>query len=223
MNFVVNLPHIQCWIKKEFLYDFKKGFGEYVPCTWVTLKSIPRRAFYIESYLPEYGALYDKLPISAYVWKTDIDLDKQLPLDFLQLWDGFSYHITVIEKQYLQHSRVEIILRDGSRMGGEYLFTVDSAHADPNIPNVTESEVPTEHKSHNIGKLDNGQWFAQPNNRMLFFESSVNKAKGLNVPDFKVSSKYYHCEQNPKWVFGDSDEYFYPSYEVNKKPTKNDN
>jgi hypothetical protein len=58
---------------------------------------------------------------------------------------------------------------------------------------------------------------------MLFFESSANKAKGLNVPDFKVSSKYYHCEQNPKWVFGDSDEYFYPSYEVNKKPTKNDN
>ena len=55
---------------------------------------------------------------------------------------------------------------------------------------------------------------------MLFFESSANKAKGLNVPDFKVSSKYYHCEQNPKWVFGDSDEYFYPSHEVNKKPEK---
>jgi hypothetical protein len=93
-------------------------------------------------------------------------------------------------------------------MSGVYLFTVDSAHSDPNTPNVTESEVPSEHKGHNIGQLDNGQFFAQPNNRMIWHESSANPGK-LKTPDFKVSTKYWHCEQNAKWVFGDSDEYFY--------------
>lgn len=208
MNFVVNTPYIQAYIKKEYLYDFQKGHGEFVPCNWVTLKSIPRRAFYIEAYLPEYGALYDKLPLSAFTWRTDIKPEEQLPLDYLQLWDGFSYHITIIEKQYLQYSQVDVILKDGKKMSGVYLFTVDSAHSDPNTPNVTESEVPSEHKGHNIGQLDNGQFFAQPNNRMIWHESSANPGK-LKTPDFKVSTKYWHCEQNAKWVFGDSDEYFY--------------
>jgi len=212
MNFVVNVPYTQCWIKKEFLYDHQKGHGEFVPCVWVTMKSIPRRAFYVEAYLPDYGALYDKLPLSAFVWRTDIKESEQLPLDFLQLWDGFSYHITVIEKQYLQFSRVDVILKDGRKMGGVYLFTIDSAHSDPNTPNVSESEVPSEHKAHNIGRLDNGQYFAQPNNRMLWYEASLNKQK-MTAPDFKVSTKYYHCEQNSKWVFGDTDDYNYPGKE----------
>ena len=35
------------------------------------------------------------------------------------------------------------------------------------------SEVPSEHKQHNFGKLDNGQFFAQTNNRMLWYEQSL--------------------------------------------------
>jgi len=31
------------------------------------VKSIPGRTFYFETYLPEYAAMYDKLPISAFV------------------------------------------------------------------------------------------------------------------------------------------------------------
>ena len=72
---VANLPPIQCFIKKEYLYDFEKGHGEFEPCYWLTVKSIRGKALYFESYLTNYGAVYDKLPISAYVWKTDIDKD----------------------------------------------------------------------------------------------------------------------------------------------------
>ena len=64
---VANLPPIQCYIRKEYLYDFQKGFGEFEPCYWVSVKSIKGKALYIESLLVNYGALYDKLPISAYV------------------------------------------------------------------------------------------------------------------------------------------------------------
>jgi len=103
---VANLPPIQCFVRKEYLYDFEKGFGEYEPCYWVSVKSIKGKALYIESLLTNYGALYDKLPISAYVWKTDIQ-DEFLPLDFLEIWDAFSYNISVIEKSTLSILRCQ--------------------------------------------------------------------------------------------------------------------
>ena len=56
---VVNLPSIDVWVRKEYLRDGEDGHGEFVKGIWVTAKSIPGRAFYFETYLPDYGALYD--------------------------------------------------------------------------------------------------------------------------------------------------------------------
>ena len=89
---VANLPPIKVYVKKEYLYDHEKGHGEFVEGVWITVKSIQGRALYFETYLPEYGALYDKLPISAFVNSPDIKLN--LELEELELWDAFSYHIT---------------------------------------------------------------------------------------------------------------------------------
>ena len=44
------------------------------------------------------------------------------------------------------------------------MFTIDNGSTNLER-NVTYSEVPSEHKSFNILKLENGQFFAQPNNR----------------------------------------------------------
>ena len=63
-----------------------------------------------------------------------------------------------------------------------------------------------------VSKLVNGQFFAQPNNRMLWYEQSLTPSV-LKTPDFKVATKYYFCEQDSKWVFGDSDDYFYKEKE----------
>ena len=73
----VNTPHVEVKVKKEYLYDFQHGHGEYVDGVWVTAKSVQGRALYFETYLPEYGALYDKLPISAFCWK---DVKEDVPL-----------------------------------------------------------------------------------------------------------------------------------------------
>ena len=100
------------------------------------------------------------------------------------------------------------MLKGGKKIGGEYLFTIDSCHGDPNGVNTGTSEVPSEHKQHNFGKLDNGQFFAQPNNRMLWYEQSLTP-KELKIPDFQVSTRYFFCEQEEKWAFGDSNDYFY--------------
>ena len=96
-----NIPHVEVYVKKEYLYDHEKGHGELVEGIWVTVKSIQGRALYFETYLPEYGAVYDKLPISAFVWKDDYLHSDQLPLDTLQIWDCFDYDITLIKKPML--------------------------------------------------------------------------------------------------------------------------
>lgn len=210
---VANLPPIQCFIKKEYLYDFEKGFGEFEPCYWVSVKSIKGKALYFESYLTNYGALYDKLPISAYVWKTDIKTEEQLPLDFLEIWDAFSYNISVIKKSTLSGLTCKVFMKNKKQYNGTYLFTIDSCHSEPNELNVSLSETPNEHKSFNIIKLENGQFAAQPNNRVLFHDQSLTPG-GLKIPDFKVSTKEFYCEDGNKWAVDDSDDFF---YDVNNK------
>ena len=206
MSFLVaNLPPLKVYVKKEYLYDHQKGHGELIEGVWITVKSIEGRALYFETYLPEYGALYDKLPISAFVNSPDIKLN--LELEELELWDCFSYHITVIEKKNLGE-RCKYLAPSKKWYYGKYLFTIDSCHADTNILNVSYSEVPEEHKSFNILELDNGHYAAQPNNRCLFYEKSMTPSKMLQ-PDFKVSTKYYSVEGESKWTAGNDTNYFY--------------
>jgi hypothetical protein len=207
MYLIANLPPIECYVRKEYLYDLDgRGIGELTPCVWVSVKSIRGKALYIESLLTEYGALYDKLPLSAYVWKP-IE-GKELPLDFLEIWDAFSYNITVLEKSTLKGLRCAMYGKDKEYHHGEYMFTIDNCHSEPNELNVSLSETPNEHKSFNLIKLDNGQFAAQPNNRIKWFEQSLI-AHDTKTPDFKVSSIEYSVEQNPKWSAGDQEEYFY--------------
>ena len=206
MSFLVaNLPPTKVLVKKEYLYDHQKGHGEFVEGLWASVKSIQGRALYFETYLPEYGALYDKLPISAFVsHKTELNLE----LEELQLWDAFSYHMTVIEKESLAGTRCKYLAPSKKWYYGEYLFTIDNCHADSNTLNTSYSEVPEEHKSFNILELDNGHYAAQPNNRVIFYDKSLTPAKTLQ-PDFKVSTKYYSVENKSKWTAGDDTNYFY--------------
>jgi hypothetical protein len=211
-TFVANTPYIKCYVRKEYLHDLNRGHGELVECVIIAVKSIQGRALIFEAYLPNYAACYDKLPLSAFVWKKDIIEEEQLALSTIELWDSFSNNIQIWTKQLLKNSDVDIMLKGGEKMEGEYLFTIDSCHVDGNIIDTGVSGVPSEHKQFNFGKLDNGQYFAQPNNRMLWYEQSLNP-KELLKPDFQVSTRYYFCEQERKWAFGDTDDYFYSDKE----------
>jgi hypothetical protein len=206
MSFIVaNLPAVKCFVRKEFLYDFEKGHGELVPCWWISIKSLRGQAFRIEAYLNEYGALYDKLPLHAFCWKEIID---EMPLDHLQLWDCLSYDITVIKKAQLQSQKCKFKTKAGDWRYGEYMFTVDSAHPDFNILDTGFSEDIEDHKSYNFIKCDNGQFAAQPNNRLLILEPSSNP-KELKVPDFKVATKRWSVETEAKWALGSTSTVMY--------------
>jgi hypothetical protein len=203
MSFLVlNLPPIHCYVRKEFLYDFESGHGQFVPCIWVTAKSIRGQAFRIEAYLPEYGALYDKLPLHAFVSRTE-NLDDLLPLDYLQIWDCFSHNATIIRKSFVSNLSAKFLAKNKQWYTGNYLFTIDNASPDPNIIDTTYAEWPEDHKSFNFLELDNGQYAAQPNNRTLFLDPASNPEKML-FPNFKVCTKTYRVEQNAKWALGDT-------------------
>lgn len=218
MSFLVhNLPPVHVFVKKEYLYDLEKGHGELTPGIWISVKSVQGKALYFETLLTDYGALFDKLPISAFVWKKSFTKCDQLPLDTLQIWDCFDYDITVIRKPLL--SRCQFFGKDKKMHNGEYIFTIDTAHRDTNFLDTNFSEYDPEHKSFNVIKLDNGQFAAQPNNRVIWSDQSLIPDK-KERPDFKVCTQNYVVENTPKWSVGHTDEWQYKTEDEEKEEDK---
>jgi uncharacterized membrane protein (UPF0182 family) len=89
---------------------------------------------------------------------------------------------------------------------GKYLFTIDWAHPDTNILDTEHSEIPQEHKCAHILALDNGNFAAQPNNRLLWHVNSYTTDNSW--PDYKVQTTYWDAEES-SMVTEDSDKMFY--------------
>jgi len=204
---ICNLPSKDVWVRKEYLRDHQDGHGEFVAGVWVSAKSIPGRAFYFETYLPEYGALFDKLPISAFLHKKKTP-SPDLPLNNLQFWNCMDYGVVAVYKQFIGSMDFQVLSRDHGPLTGSYVCTLDNYHSDINAVDYSTSETPAEHKSHNLLKLDNGQFCLYPNNRMRVYDNSLTPQEPL-TPDFKVSTVEYQVENGNLTRLGDTDEYFW--------------
>ena len=97
---ICNLPAYEVWVIKEYLLDHKGGHGEFVKGVWVSAKSIAGRAFYFETYLQEYAAMFDKLPISAFLSEPEIP-DPDMELHNLQFWNCMDYGVVAVQKQFV--------------------------------------------------------------------------------------------------------------------------
>ena len=96
---------------------------------------------------------------------------------------------------------------------GEYEFTIDTAHPDQSVIDTNFSELDPEHKSFNVIALDNGQFAAQPNNRVVWHDNSLIPGD-LKQPDFKVCTQNYAVETEAKWwTVGHTDEWQYKTKE----------
>ena len=204
---ICNLPNTKVYVRKEYLMDHKSGHGEFVEGHWVTCKSLPGRAFYFETYLPEYGALFDKLPISAFVSEPKTPTP-DLPLEDLQFWNAMDYGVTAICKQFIGSMDYEIFTRSHKLLKGTYVFTLDNYHAQVDTIDYSTAETPEEHKSFNVLQLENGQFAAYPNNRMRVYDNSLTPQEP-KMPDFKVSTVEYQVENGYDYRLGDTDEYFW--------------
>ena len=192
---ICNLPSYHVWVRKEYLTDHKSGHGEFVEGYWVSAKSIPGRAFYFETYLPDYAAMYDKLPISAFVSSPELP-EPDMTLHNLQFWNCMDYGVVAVQKQFIGSMHYEIMTRDFGNQTGTYICTLDNYH-------------PPEHKSHNLIELDNGQFALYPNNRMRIYDNSLTPEKPTD-PDFKVSTVYYQVENgHDRDGLGSEENYFW--------------
>jgi len=209
---ITNLSAQRVWVRKEYLRDLKDGHGEFVEGVWVSAKSMPGRAFYFETYLPEYGALYDKLPISAFLSRPETP-ETDMDLENLQFWNCMDYGVTTITKQFVASMDWEVRTRHFGSMRGYYICTLDNYHNSADIIDYSTAEIPQEHKSFNLIELVNGQFALYPNNRCRVYDISLTPDKP-KTPDFKVSTEYYQVENGVDWGrLGDTDEYFWETTE----------
>jgi hypothetical protein len=201
-----NIPPIYCKIKTEYLYDMdmdKKGERE---CVVFGLCSISGRALLFHALLPN-GAVYYRLPISAFFQKRFSRSEvPDMSVDELQLWNCFSYWPSVHVFDFLAGVDGKYRGKDKNFYPGNYLFTVDWAHPEPNILDVEHSQIPQEHKCAHILALDNGNYAAQPNNRILWHIN--NYTTESDWPDYKVQNTVWDCESSD-WITEDTDNMFY--------------
>tara|TARA_R110001592_G_scaffold96151_2_gene276332 strand:+ start:3315 stop:4088 length:774 start_codon:yes stop_codon:yes gene_type:complete len=215
----VNVPPYKCWVWKHALRNYTDQQDKWTLGYLVSAKSIPGRAFYFQVYLPQYGAMYDKLTIDALrVWDPDYPDAPNITqppsnIEDLQFWDCFDYGVTVTELNLIGNMTFEVRPRSGKTLVGKYIFTLDSYHPHRNEPDFYFSEVPDEHKSHHFVELDSGELGLYPNNRCRMVDPSLSYAK-LETPDFKVATRYVDVEHAPNWGrLGECDDYFWTTPE----------
>ena len=210
-----NIPATYAQIRREYLYDLKKHHGEVEDCIIFGMASIAGHAVLFHAIM-ENGAVFYRLPISAFIQRGFKPEDvPRTRLDQLELWNCFSYYpaITVYDALTVAGKYWG---KDGKWHTGSYLFTVDWAHPDSNIVDTDHSEVPQEHKCAHIMALDDGNYAAQPNNRILWHIPSFTVRD--EIPDWKVNHQVWSVEDSREWRTADTDKFFY-----NIEETKNGN
>lgn len=202
INFLLDIPPIEAWIRKEYLYDLKKHEGEFVEATIFAVKSIQGTALLFSAMLCDTGAVFDKLPISAIAFNTQAP---HIRFDILQLWDCMSNYASYCEFSFLKGKKAMVLLKDGSQVEGIYRFTIDWI----NNGDRSFAEEPQESKCAHLIELDNGCLAAQPNNRILWQEPSSVAEPFSKKPDYKLTTTKWHCESHAKWYCEESDSQHY--------------
>ena len=100
--------------------------------------------------------------------------------------------LAVTEFDFLGGQRGKFLGKDKKFYNGEYLFTIDWGSPEVNEIDCEHSEIPQEHKCAHILALDNGNFAAQPNNRILWHVA--NYTTDNSWPDYKVQTTYWSVE-----------------------------
>ena len=215
-----NIPVIYCQIRREYLYDLKENHGEVEDCVIFGLASITGRPILFHAIM-ENGAIYYRLPISAFIQRGYKPEDvPRMRLDELELWNCFSYYPAVSSFDILDGQSGKFLGKDKKWYPGAYLFTVDWAHPESNIIDTDHSEIPQEHKCAHILSLENGNYAAQPNNRLIWSIPSFTVRDDIPY-DWKTQTTEWNVEDDMKWKTEDSDKFFYDMETTKPETAKN--
>jgi hypothetical protein len=204
----VNIPATYAQIRREFLYDLKDHHGEVEDCIIFGLASITGRALLFHTIM-ENGAVFYRLPIHAFIQRGfKVEDVPRRRLDELELWNCFSYYPAITTYDILLGQSGKYYGKDKEWHTGQYLFTVDFAHPESNIVDTDHSEIPHEHKCAHVLALEDGNYAAQPNNRLIWSLPSFTVKD--EVPfDWKVQTSDWSVENTTTWRTEDSDRFFY--------------
>lgn len=215
-----SLPPTKVWVRDGFFYDDPDNpeyAGKYTKAILISIRCNEGSAALFQV-LTEHGMMRDKLPISAICWKIpeSEEVWKRYPFHALQLWDCFSKVFTLVTLNYVYNANVDVLMKDGSTLGGTYAYTIQWGANENTGMDLTLAEDSQEHKSHHLIALDNGLFALQPNNRIIkWYEPSFVTSEYKGKP-WKINTQEYSCEQHDKWMTEDSDNYLYNTNKVEK-------
>jgi len=195
-----NIPSFKALIKKSYLTKNEDDSKTFIKVYCFGIQSACSRilTFHV---LTDDGMLRSRVPISEIYTKQP---ENDIPFHYKQLWDCFSNNVTVTKYDFLEFHRCQIVLKDGSLIWGEYMFTVDWF-------DNPYSDEPSDYKCGHILKSDDGYLLCQPNNRIFWKDSNwVTKKLPDDLKQFKVDSELPSVEnQSNRWVSEDTDSFYY--------------
>lgn len=203
-----NIPSLTCYIRNEFMFNHEKGHGEFTNANVHAVASITGRVPLFEAFL-ENGVNWTRRPIHAFCWKKEAEI---LPLIEHLYWDCFSYYVDVQVRERLGGLRADLISITGVKRQGEYMFTLDWAQENRNILDVNFSETP-EHKCGHVFKMDNGNYFIYPNNRIIWKDRAWTFNRISSNPGYKIDLNTYSVENKGGF---ETDYNYFTTFEKNQ-------
>lgn len=164
------------------------GHGEYTSCDVHSVASIEKRVPLFEAFLTN-GVNWTRRPITAFCWK---ECDP-VPLEHAMYWDCFSPYVDVQVRTRLKGLKAKLINPKGQKEWGEYMFTLDWGWENKAILDTNFSETP-EHKCAHLFKMDNGNFYAYPNNRIIWHDDAWVDTPINKNPGYKIDLTVYSVE-----------------------------
>ena len=197
-----NIPTVTCYIRNEYMFNHTKGHGDFTLCDIHSVASIEKRVPLFEAFL-ENGVNWTRRPITAFCWKKDAPVR---PLNEHMYWDCFSPYIDVQVRHRLAGLRAELITYKQEKLEGVYMFTLDWSWENKTNTDLNFSETP-EHKCAHVFKMDEGNFFAYPNNRIIWYDDAWIKNRIEKNPGYLIDLNVYSVENSRK--IQTSDHYIY--------------
>ena len=200
-----DIPSFKALVRKSYFTKNKKDSEVFLNVYVFGLQSCSGKilTFHV---MTDDGMVRNRVPISKIYTKIP---ENDIPFNFKQLWDCFSVNVAVIEYDFLSYHRAQIALRDGTKVWGTYMFTVDWY-------NNPYSDEPSDYKCGHIFKADDGYLLCQPNNRLFWKDSNwVTKKLPEDLKQFKVDTELPSVEnQSDRWITEDGDSFYYDMNEI---------
>lgn len=215
----IDVPPFWCYLDTGFLYNKEADVdNDRIVVEVFSFTSIPQRCAMF-SVMTEYGSQHARVPIQ-YLRAEEFG-GTNYDLDWLELWDTMSYYASCNINDYTKNRAANIMLKDHSMHKSQYLFTIDWCFG-PQFKSGY-GEMAAGHKCGHFFKGEGGQFFMQPNNRVLWVDGgSFISRKFASKPDWEVFGREYSCEHSgSRWV-SESDEevYFYDFKDIDEKTSE---